>query len=135
MPDQMPEPSPGHPTDLTSYLRRSGVSDDAIYRNPEAAAELARISFLQENWLKARAEQRSYLWMIVAAPITAPMIYWVHPSPLMLCCSVGFAAIVIATGVTQILRRRRTMRDYLRGMERLVQIVRKHESRSSDEIT
>ena len=135
MSDPMPEPSRQPPTDLTSFLRRSGVCDAAIYRNPEAAAELARISFLQENWLKARAEQRSYLWMIIAAPITAPMVYLLRPSPLMLCCSVGFAAIVIATGATQILRRRRTMRDYLRGMERLVQIVRKHEAHSSDEGT
>ena len=126
-------PPPKHPSDLSSYLRSSGVSEGAIYRNPEAAAELSRISFLQENWLKARDEQRSYIWMIIAAPITAPMFYLFHPSLLMLCCSVGFAAIVIVTGATQVLRRRQTMRDYLRGMERLVQIVRKHESRSSDE--
>jgi hypothetical protein len=122
-----------HPEGLSSYLRRSGVTDGAIYRNPEAAAELSRISFLQENWLKARDEQRSFIWMIIAAPITAPMFYLFHPSLLMLCCSVGFAAIVIATGVRQVLRRRQTMRDYLSGMERLVQIVRKHEARSSDE--
>ena len=122
-----------HPAGLSSYLLRSGVSEGAIYRNPEAAAELSRISFLQENWMKARDEQRSYIWMIIAAPITAPMFYLFHPSPLMLCCSVGFALIVIATGVTQVLRRRQTMRDYLSGMERLVQIVRRNEARSSDE--
>ena len=122
-----------HPADLSSYLRRSGVSDGAIYRHPEAAAELSRISFLQENWLKARDEQRSFIWMIIAAPITAPMFYLFYPSLLMLGCSAGFAAIVIATGVNQVLRRRQTMRDYLSGMERLVQIVRKHEARSSDE--
>jgi hypothetical protein len=123
-----------HPADLSSYLRRRGVSEGAIYRNPEAAAELSRISFLQENWLKARDEQRSYIWLIIAAPITAPMFYVCWPSRLMLCCSVGFAVIIIATGVTQVLRRRQTMRDYLRGMERLVQMVRKHEEHSSDEI-
>jgi hypothetical protein len=125
--------SPKHPTDLSSYLRRSGVSDGAIYRFPEAAAELSRISFLHENWLKARDEQRSYMWMIIAAPITAPMFYLFRPSLLMLCCSVGFATVVIVTSVTQILRRKQTMQDYVRGMERLVQIVRKHERRSSDE--
>jgi hypothetical protein len=120
------------PADLSSYLRRSGVSDDAIYRNPEAAAELSRISFLQENWVRARDEQRSYIWMIIAAPITAPMFYLFRPSRFMLYCSVGFALIVIATGVTQFLRRRQTMRDYIAGMERLVQVVRRHEARSSD---
>jgi hypothetical protein len=126
-------PAHKHPADLSTYLRSSGVSDDAIYRNPEAASELSRISFLQENWLKARDEQRSYIWMIVAAPITAPMFYLFYPSLLMLCCSVGFAVIVTVTGVTQILRRRQTMRDYLAGMERLVQIVRKQEARPFDE--
>jgi hypothetical protein len=122
-----------HPADLSSYLRCSGVSDDAIYRNPEAAAELSRISFLQENWMRAREQQRSYLWMFVAAPITVPMFYLIRPSRFMLCCSVGFAVIVIATGVTQFLRRRQTTRDYIAGMERLVRIVRKHEARTSDD--
>ena len=126
-------PSHNHPADLSAYLRRSGVSDDAIYKNPEAAAELSRISFLQENWLKARDQLRSYIWIVIAAPITAPMFYLFYPSALMLCCSVLFAVIVIVTCVTQIFRRRQTMRDFLRGMDRLVQIVRKHEARSSDE--
>lgn len=119
--------------ELSAYLRRCGVSERALYTNPEAAAELARISFLQENWLKARNELRSYLWIVVAVPVTAPMCYFFYPSLLMLCCSVGFAAFVIATCVTQILRRRRTMRDYVSGLERLVQIVKRHESRPFDE--
>ena len=126
-------PSHKHRTDLSSYLRQSGVSDGALYRSPEAAAELSRISFLQENWLKAREEKRSYMWMVVAAPIAAPMFYLFYPSLLMLCCSVGFAAVVIATAVVQLLRCRRTMRDYFNGMERLVQIIRKHEAGSSGE--
>ena len=121
------------PSDLSAYLRRHGLSYEAIRRDPEAAAELSRISFLQENWLKSRDELRNYLWIVIAAPITAPMFYLFYPSPLMLCCSVGFAVIVVVTCVTQILRRRRTMRDYLTGMERLVQIARKN-ARASDEI-
>ena len=124
---------PHDPADLSAYLRRSGVSDDAIYRNPEAAAELSRISFLQENWMKARDELRSYIWIVIATPITVPMFYLFHPSVLMLCCSVGFAVIVAVTCGTQIYRRRQAMRDFRRGMDRLVQIVRKHEGRSPDE--
>jgi hypothetical protein len=120
-------PAYKHPSDLFSYLRSCGVSVSAIYRNPEAAAELSRLSFLQENWLKAREEQRRYLWMIMAAPLTAPMFYLFHPSVLMLGCSIGFAIIVIVTGVAQVLRRRQTLRDYRIGMERLVQMVRKQE--------
>ena len=126
-------PSHKHSADLSSYLRHSRVSDEAVYRSPDAAAELARISFLHENWLKARSEQRSYIWILIAAPITAPMFYFFYPSVLMLCCSVAFAVIVIATGTAQILRRRQTMRNYMSGMERLVQIARKHQADSSDE--
>ncbi len=123
---------PEHPSELAAHLRQSGLSDDAIFRNPDAAAELSRISFLQENWLKARDELRSYVWIVAAAPITVPMFYFFHPSALMLCCSVGFALIVVVTCVTRILHRRRAMRDYMLGMERLVQIVRKA-ARASDE--
>ena len=126
-------PSHKHPADVSSYLRHNGLTEAAIYRSPEAAAELSRISFLQENWLKARDEQRSYIWMMIAAPVSAPMFYVFNPSALMLCCSAGFATIIIATGVAQLLRLRRTMRDYVSGMERLVQIVRKEQARSADE--
>lgn len=115
-----------HRTDLSRYLRAHGVSEDAVYKDPEAAAELSRISFLRENALKAQRELRSYVWVVVAVPISAPVFYFIRPSILMFGCSVGFAAIVIATCAAQILRRRRTTRDYIRGLERLVAIVRKN---------
>jgi hypothetical protein len=113
-------------TDFRVYLRRHGLSEAAVYKDPEAVAELSRISFLQENSLSARRELRSYIWIVVAAPISAPVFYFISPSFPMLCCSVGFATIVIASCAAQILRLRRTTKDYIRGLERLVAIVRKN---------
>ena len=97
------------PPGLTAYLQRRGISPDALYKSPEAAAELSRASFLYENWLKARHELRSYILFVILVPITAPTFYYIYPSVVMLFCSIGFAAIVITTCFTQILRRRRTM--------------------------
>ena len=116
---------PSHPFELFASLRRSGVSDDALFRHPDAVAELPRISFLQENWLKARAELRSYLWIVTAAPITVPVLYFCRPSAAMLCCSVGFALIIVATCVSRILHQRRAIKDYMLGVERVIQTVRK----------
>jgi hypothetical protein len=116
------------PAELTTYLRHRGISPDVIYKSPEAAAELSRVSFLQENWLKARHELRSYLVYVILVPVTAPTFYLLYPSTLMLVCSIGFAVIVIATCITQIARRRRAMKDYFAGIERLIQSVRDRES-------
>ena len=115
-------------TEVSDYLKRRGVPADAVYKHPEAAAELSRISFLRENSLRAQHELSSYIWLVVAAPVTVPLFYLMHPSTLMLCCSGGFALVVVGTCVTQILRRKRTMKDYIKGMERLVVILQRDES-------
>jgi hypothetical protein len=114
--------------DLTSYLRGRGISIETLSRHPDAVAELARVTFLEQNYFSARTELRNYIVLVAVAPLSAPMLYFLKPSPVMLGCSIGFATIVVGTCVTQILRRKRTMRDYLRGVERLVLMAKKSTS-------
>ena len=114
---------------MKAYLLRRGVLLKSVFETPDAAAELPRVAFLQENYLKAQSELRAYVLLAVAAPVTAPMIYFLSPSVFMLCCSFGFALIVFCTSVSQIARKRRTMKDYFRGLDRLIALVQRRESR------
>jgi hypothetical protein len=106
--------------DLMSQLRARGISLETLSRHPQAAAEVARVTFLEENYFRARTELRNYIVLVAVAPLSSPMIYFLKPSPVMLGCSVAFATSVVGTCVMQILRKKRTMSDYLRGVERLV---------------
>jgi hypothetical protein len=114
---------------MKTYLLRRGVPIEIVYKTPDAAAELPRVAFLHENYLKAQHELRAYVALAVAAPVTAPMFYFLWPSILMLCCSVGFALIVLCTSIGQIARKRRTMKDYFLGLDRLVALVQSREPR------
>jgi hypothetical protein len=112
---------------LAKHLKARGISVEALSKSPETLDEFSRTAFLHHNYIKAREEVHAYAWIVAAVPFTAATTYLIRPSAQMLICSIVFAALVIGTCVTQILRRRRTMKDLRRSIDRLVRVVEDHQ--------